>query len=166
MPDWFHSHLFAALDGDKRSVLFFIALYCLLICTWSLIHQLRMRRWTPAAGRLILADVVLMSPGAPSDRLYRANALYEFAVNGELIQGSKVSAWQIVTNHNARFLLGMQLGRISHDPNGALRVYYNPRKPSKSVLILPGPIGLVVTAAIAWVPMVLWLINYESVAGR
>jgi hypothetical protein len=57
-------------------------------------------------------------------------------------------------------VLRHQLSKIVKGSDGEIAVYYNPRKPDKSVLIRPGLLGLALTVVIGGAPMALYLVKY------
>ena len=143
-------------------VLFFVTLYCILVAGYSVFFQLRIRRWPSTNGTLSDRSVKVLTRHANhSERDYRASALYEYSVDGKTYQGHRVSSWIVVASHNARFLLHRQLNGIQTLGQDGVVVFYNPAKPAKSYLIKPGLLGLLVTVAVAIVPVCWYLLAYE-----
>ena len=87
-------------------------------------------------------------------------ALYEYSVGGRSYENSKISPWIMVASHNVRFLLHRQRRKVSVGPEGEVIVYYNPRRPEKSILIKPRPVGQLITAAIGIAPLALYASRY------
>lgn len=148
-----------AIHGDAKSILLLFAIYFLVVCAFSLRHQLRMRAWPETRGKLLYSRMehVAGFEWDPSDKSYAADALYEYQVDGKTYQGKKISPWVMVASHNARFVLQKQLRRIEAGPANEVCVYYNPRKPSQAVLIKPGNAGIAVTVIVALFPFSLYL---------
>lgn len=151
-----------AKTGDKQGVIFFAALYALVLLTYSLIHQIRIANWPSTTGRLLAANVDKFggSHANLSDQDYVSKALYEYTVGGVTYQGSRVSPWVIVASHNARFILQSQLKKIKKNADGSVELYYSPSKPSKSFLIKPSATGMVVTFVLAVAPIAFYWQNY------
>ena len=153
-----------AADGDKRGIVFFAALYCLLLLSYSAVYQLRIMTWPSTTGVLVNrgARKVGGTHLVTSRQEYAASALYEYCVNGEHYQGSRVSPWVMIVSHNAKFLLDRQLARIRSNNDGGVAVFFNPRNPKKSFLVLPGKTGLAVTIALALLPILLYWFAYHA----
>jgi len=151
-----------ALEGEKQGILFFVVIYALVVCLYSLLRQLQIRRWPVARGQLQGASVDKWGVEAfiLSDQDYKANALYEYRVAGQQYRGTRVSPWVVVASHNARGLLEKQLSGISRNPDGSVDVIYNPGRPEKSYLIKPGLFGMGITLGFAVVPLLLYLNAY------
>ncbi len=152
----------AALDGDRQSMLLIAAVYMLLVCGYSVLYQVRMSRWPGVSGKLRHLEVELFGARerALPNRQYYSDALYEYSVGGSSYENSKISPWVMVASHNARFLLHRQLRKVAAGPEGEVTVYYNPQRPHKSILIKPGPVGQLVTAALGIAPLVLYVSRY------
>ncbi len=152
----------AALEGDKQSLLLIAAVYMLLVCGYSVLYQVRMSRWPGVSGKLRYLDIELFGARerALPNRQYHADALYEYRVDGRSYENSKISPWVMVASHNVRFLLHRQLRRVSVGPEGEVIVYYNPRRPQKSALIKPGPVGQWITVLIGVAPLALYVSRY------
>ena len=73
---------------------------------------------------------------------YVASSLYSYRVGSQDYKGSKVSIWVVVASYNARFLLQKKLDLVERVGDTGVVVYYNPKKPAKSVLLKPGLLGL------------------------
>ncbi len=148
-------------NGEADAILFFIALYLLAVCTYSLIMQVRMRSWPGVQGQLLHMGTKKIGGGTrvTSDQDYRNKVLYEYEVGGARYQGRRLSPWIIQTNHNLRSLLKRQIGKVAVSEDGGVTVYYNPRKPKQSVLIKPIRFGILFTAALAFLPILLFLVS-------
>ncbi len=152
----------AALEGDKQSLLLVAAVYMLLVCGYSVLYQVSMSRWQGVSGKLRHLSVELFGARerALPNRQHYSDALYEYRVDGRLYENSKISPWVMVASHNVRFLLYRQLRKVAVGPEGKVTVYYNPRRPEKSILIKPGPVGQLITAALGIAPSVLYVSRY------
>jgi len=152
-----------AIDGQKRGVVFFIALYAMLVVGWSFVYQCRIRRWPATAGSLAAAGIEKFGhANRLTDQDYRVSALYSYRVNGSRYQGKRVSSWVVVASHNAKAVLNRQLAGIQHLPDNGVMVFYNPRRPDKSFLIQPGMVSLIFTLTVAVGPLMLYWVNYHG----
>lgn len=151
-----------AAAGEKQGVMFFIALYCLLVMSVSLYGQWRMRQWPSTMGRLINSGTRVFGAHdlSPSDTQYTATALYEFNVYGQSYRGKRVSPWIFVTNQNARSILEHQLNSIDRQGD-RVRIFYNPSNPKKSTLLQPGWFGICISVAIWIGPLVSYWLVYH-----
>ena len=151
-----------AARGEKQGVLYFVAVYMLLVVGYSFIVQLRVRRWPRVQGVLIDEKMEVMIPDAiRSEQNYRVSSLYSYEIDEKKYEGSRVSTWTVVASHNMSFLLKMQLDRIEKTGETGVVVYYNPKKPQKSCLIKPGITGLIVTFALVFAPISFYLSEYH-----
>jgi hypothetical protein len=134
-------------QGEVQAIVFWGAVYCFVVGLFSLVYQLRIRRWPVASG--VLAKAGVQRWGGPewvqSDQQYSLDAAYVYRVDGRVYEGHRVSSWVMVASHNARFLLESQLKGVQRHADGTVSVFYNPKRPHKSYLIRPGMVGLLVT---------------------
>jgi hypothetical protein len=120
-----------------------------------------MRRWPQTHGELEKHEVALFDTSSrpPSERNYKVEAKYHYEVDGREYTSTRVSPWDVVASHNLRALLRVQLRGVDFDESGKVLVYFNPRRPSKSVLILPGRGGMLFTAAVGLLPFFLFYLT-------
>ena len=144
----------AAAGRRQTGGVFWISLYCFLILGYSSIRQLRCRRWPSVWGKLEKEELRKVGGTAwsLSDQDYATDALYHYEVDGQHYAGKRVSPWIVIASHNARFLLEKQMAKIHKRGDDQVRVYFNPRNPRKSFLILPGWFGLAVCLGGALLP--------------
>ena len=143
-----------ALKGEAKGIFFWAALYFLVTAIYSLIFQIRVRKWPSVAGNLLKLDKAEhgAKEWAATNQDYRASTLYVYQVDGKTYEGKRLSPWGIVASANAKFVLDMQMQGVTYLPNNQVRVFYDPRNPQKSYLILPGKIGMLVTVIFgSWV---------------
>ncbi|MGB1261642.1 MAG: DUF3592 domain-containing protein [Cognaticolwellia sp.] len=152
-----------AIQGDRQGIFFFAALYTLLLLSYSLIYQLRVRSWPQVKGELLNATLERFGAGhiVKAEQTYAASALYQYVVDGEQYQGSRISSWLILASHNVTFVLKKQLAGIEKYPDGGVKVFFNPKSPKKSFLIKPGLMGVAITIFLALVPAVLYFFEYR-----
>jgi hypothetical protein len=159
MIDFFSEQWTLLMAGERQAVFFWISLYCFLILGYSSVRQLRCRRWPSVWGRLEKSGLRKVGGTAwsKSDQEYATDALYHYEVDNEHYEGKRVSPWIVIASHNARFVLEKQMAKIHTRGEDEVRVFYNPRNPRKSFLILPGWFGLAVCLAGALLPGFFWL---------
>ncbi len=144
-----------ALEGKLQGIWFWGGIYALVLCLYSFVIQVRTRSWPWAPGALQEAGVEQVGGRDPatSDRDYTSKALYHYSVDGQQLEGTRISPWVFVASHNARAVLEKQLQAIQHLPQGGVKVFYNPSKPDKSYLIVAGRVGLLVTVLAGSIPL-------------
>ncbi len=156
--------LHLAAEGHTQGVWYWAALYAFVVCSYSLWFQIRTRGWPSAEGRLEHLGIKKFGVGerSASNQDYIGKALYTYTVAGRQYEGSRISPWIIIVSHNSRFLLAQQQGGINVDPDGGVRVYYNPRNPRKSYLKIAGKPGIAVTILFAVAPLVSYWLEYHA----
>jgi hypothetical protein len=156
------SVVLSALSGDAQRLLLVGAIYMLLVCGYSCVYQMKMRGWPATDGKLKKAAIEKFgaTKWPQADQQYVGSAVYEYDIAGRTYEGTKISPWIIIATHNLKSVLRHQLSKIVKGSDGEIAVYYNPRKPDKSVLIRPGLLGLALTVVIGGAPMALYLVKY------
>ncbi len=92
-----------------------------------------------------------------NERKYRSKALYTYTVDGQAYEGSRISPWVFVTNHNARKILEMQLAKVERLSGERVVVHYDPKKPQKSYLIVAGWAGIFISLLVALLPLLAYV---------
>ena len=162
--DYFKEMWEFAAAGKTQGVWFYAALYTLALCLYSLLFQVRTRFWPFTEG--VLAEVASEKFGArapvTSDLDYIAKALYTYHVAGVDYEGTRISPWVFVCSHNARFILLKQMKNIQRLPDGKAKVFYDPRNPKKSYLMVAGKAGIFITLVISVMPFILYYAKYYA----
>jgi len=83
-------------------------------------------------------------------------------VSGVNYSGSRVSPWLIIVSHNLRFILKKQISDVQQSADGKVRVFYNPKNPQKSFLIIAGKVGIFITLIISVLPFILFYYKYYA----
>lgn len=153
-----------ALEAEPQGVLFWAAVYTFVVCSYSVLFQIRTRSWPVAEGELVQAGVRMFGPRdlVLSNQDYVSKALYHYRMSGVVYEGTRVSPWIFVASYNMRFILEKQMSSVQQCPNGKVKVFYNPKKPQKSYLIIAGKVGIVITSLIGLAPIVLYVFKYHS----
>jgi len=140
----------SAVDGDEQSILLLGAIYILLVCSYSVVWQMRMNLWPKVTGRL--EELGLRKIGstewAITNQEYVSDALYTYRVGGKEYAGKRVSPWVMVATHNLGSLLRLQQKGVEVGRDNEVTVYYNPGNPAKSFLVRAGPFSQMFTALI------------------
>lgn len=151
-----------AIQGQKQGIWFWAGLYTFIVCTYSLIFQVRTRYWPFTQGELVESgiDKFGKTDWVKSNQDYVSKMLYRYNVSGVTYDGTRISPWIFVASHNARFVLDNQRSSVERFSNGRVKVFYNPCNPKKSFLIIAGKTDICITLLISVVPLVLFYINY------
>ncbi len=126
-------------DKDPQGFLFFGALYAFLMCSYSLIYQIRLNKW-PGVECEITEQGLSRSGAAqiPAEQNFVLKTLYSYTVDNITYKGHRISPWYMVASYNARRLLLQQKKYFTYSTSGKLIAFYNPKNPKKSFLIKTG----------------------------
>lgn len=151
-----------ALQGQTQGIWFCAALYAFAVCVYSLIFQIRTRYWPSVPGELSALEVKKFgaTDGGKSNQDYVSTALYKYRVSGTEYEGKRISPWIFVASHNARFVLEKQMSSLQRLPDGKVNVFYNPRNPRKSFLIISGKTGICITLSAGVLPLISFYCKY------
>lgn len=151
-----------AIQGQIQGIWFWVAVYTFILCVYSLIFQIQTRYWPFTQGDLVEYRVKKL--GAKSwtivNQDYVSNALYNYNVSGVTHEGTRISPWIFVASHNAKFVLEKQMSALQRHPNGKVKVFYNPKNPKKSFLIVAGKTGVCITLLISVLPLISYYFQY------
>lgn len=163
MTTYFQEMWQRVLQGDTQTIWFWAALYTFIACSYSLIFQLRTRKWHVTQGDLIKKGLTTFgaTERVTSRQKYVSEALYRYNVSGVAYEGTKISPWVFVASHNARYVLKKQMSSIQRHSNGKVKVYYSPGNPKKSYLIVAGKGGIFITFLISILPAILYFFKYH-----
>lgn len=150
-----------ALQGDEQGIIFYGAVYFLLIAGYSAIFQMKVRRWPSTRGNLIDSNVKGGVVGrGTSDQSFTIDVLYEYTVGGIKYKGNRLSVVTIMVSYNLRLLLKKRLKGITKNDDGSVVVFYNANNPQKSFLIKPGLFILTFTWLVAILPAFYFWLEY------
>lgn len=153
----------AVMRRDRDAVLLAISLYLWCVGMYCYVYLRRMARWPSTPGttrRLGLRYFAGVRDWVQADQDYVLDGVYEYEVDGVRYQGSRVSPWPVKASHNFRGVLLCQLRGVEHTADGRIRVYYDPRRPKRSILILPGRKSFIAVLLIAWGPILLYILTH------
>jgi len=116
--DYIKEMVHLATQGDAQGVIFWIAVYACVVCSYSTIRQMMICRWEKTTGKLVQQGTLEFgtSLADPSMQDYKLNALYEYQVDGKQYLGTEVSAWKVIASHNVKGILGLQYKRDRKAP--------------------------------------------------
>lgn len=152
-----------AMQGQAQGIWFWAAIYTFVVCVYSLSFQIQTRYWPFVPGELIEYGIEKFgaTDRVKSNQEYIVKALYRYNVSGEDFDGTRISPWIFVVSHNARLVLEKQMSSKQQLPDGRFKVFYNPKNPKKSFLIIAGKTGIFVTLVISVLPLVTFYFKYH-----
>lgn len=129
-----------ALRKELQGIHFWATVYVLFVLAGSLWHVVRVRSWPSTEGRLIRLGIRQFGATElnPTDQAYVPDALYSYEVGGQVYQGREISVWKMSASGILKDSAALLPRRVQADASGAVRVYYNPRRPHKALLLRPG----------------------------
>ncbi|MBD1389446.1 DUF3592 domain-containing protein [Neiella sp. HB171785] len=151
-----------AIEGRTQGVWYWASVYALVVCSYSLWFQIRTRKWPTTKGKLVQMGVKKFGANVAvrANQDYVGDALYIYSVLNKHYEGSRISPWVFVASHNARFILEKQQAQVQIGADGGVNVYYNPRNPKKSYLIVAGKTGMVITILLGALPSISYWMKY------
>ncbi len=150
-----------AKEGKLQGIWFWASFYMLAVCLYSTFFQIQTRYWVSTRGTLHKLGVETFgSSNELSEQEYFGKALYSYNVEGQAFQGTRISPWIFVTNHNARGLLIKQQTKINKTAQNGVTVYYNPKRPKKSFLLKANKVGIVATIIAAIAPFMSYIVRF------
>lgn len=129
-----------ALHKELQGIHFWATLYVLIVLVGSLWHALRVRAWPHVEGQLLSLGIrPLGSPDlGTSDQDYVPSALYRYQVNGRSYKGREISIWKMSASGMLKNTANLLPDQVRPSETGKVLIYYNPRRPNKSLLLRPG----------------------------
>ncbi|XZG71787.1 DUF3592 domain-containing protein [Chitinibacteraceae bacterium HSL-7] len=164
MIDYLQAMWQLAMARQVQGVVFWCLLYSFIMLGSSALYQLRTRHWPSVVGTLDELGTREFggSELVRSEQEYQAGARYRYEVAGKQYLGTRVSLWTIIASHNLRGLLDRQLAGVERLPDGGVRVFYSPVRPSRSVLIIASRASIALTMLAATLPLLLYWLHYHG----
>ena len=125
-----------ALDGDVQAILILGSLWILFFVVKYHIELIRIGRWPSVVGQL---DRLLFREGSP---LLDATSIvrYRFDLKGETYEGRRLAHISFGPSFGLAPLRKHLLSKAQRLPDEKVRIYYNPKKPDKNLLVKPSRI--------------------------
>ncbi len=127
-------------SGDSDALIMGAAGYFAFMGLIAFARMFLLSRWPSVVGVLHEEGIEGSDIGAISldEREYMAIVRYSYSIDGLTYQSTRLNAWHVTASHNLRALLKYQLRGIERHEGAKVTVFYNPRKPQKSYLEVPG----------------------------
>lgn len=140
MLDYLQRMLDLALRKELQGIHFWATLYVLIVLVGSLWHALRVRRWPQVEGQLLSLGIRPLGSPDPGtrDQDYVPSALYRYEVNGQSYAGREISIWKMSASGMLQNTAKILPSQVRPSETGKVIIYYNPKRPKKSLLLRPG----------------------------
>lgn len=125
---------------ELQGIHFWASVYMLIVLLGSLWHALRVRAWPHVQGQLLNLGIRPLGglDLGTVNQDYVPNALYAYLVNGHSYEGKEISIWKMSASGMLKGSAGILPSLVKPNDAGQVRVYYNPHRPQKSLLLRPG----------------------------
>ncbi len=139
----------SAIAGQMKGIIALVFFLLAFANLYSLLMQLRMRRWPATRGTLLVSETTEFGATEyePSHVDYINSVAYTYTVGNKSYTGNRLSPWVLTATHNLKFLLQRRLHGLT--AGGNVEVFYDPGHPGRAYLRRPGVVGMLVTLAFA-----------------
>ena len=116
----------------KEIAIIAFVLYALGITLYVLLFTKKLKKWPYVLGELTEISI------APTYEMSEFRAVagrvkYTYEVNGVAYKGKRLSPWTV--SGHVKNIISKQMAKIEYVSNDQVKVFYNPKNPSKSYLI-------------------------------
>ena len=113
----------------KEIAIIAFVLYALVVTLYIYLFTKKLKKWPYVLGELAEISIV----PTYEIRTVAGRVRYTYEVNGVVYKGKRLSPWS-VTGH-VKNIISRQMAKIEYVSNDQVKVFYNPKNPSKSYLI-------------------------------
>ena len=113
----------------KEIAIIAFVLYALAVTLYVFLFTKKLKKWPYVVGEL---TEISIGPTVEF-RTFAGRVKYTYEVNGVAYKGKRLSPWT-VSGHVKNIIL-KQMAKIEYVSNDQVKVFYNPKNPSKSYLI-------------------------------
>ena len=113
----------------KEIAIIAFVLYALVVTLYIYLFTQKLKKWPYVLGELAEISIV----PTYEIRTVAGRVRYTYEVNGVVYKGKRLSPWS-VTGH-VKNIISKQMAKIEYVSNDQVKVFYNPKNPSKSYLI-------------------------------
>jgi hypothetical protein len=130
----------SVLRKELQGIHFWATVYVLIVLAGSLWHALRVRSWPHAEGQLLSLGIRPLGTVELGTRNqdYVPSALYRYQVNGQSYEGREISMWKMSASGVLKNAANLLPNQVRPNETGKVLIYYNPKRPNKSLLLRPG----------------------------
>lgn len=113
----------------KEIAIIAFVLYALGVTLYIYLFTKKLKKWPYVLGELAEISIV----PTYEIRTVAGRVRYTYEVNGVVYKGKRLSPWS-VTGH-VKSIISKQMTKIEYVPKDQVKVFYNPKNPSKSYLV-------------------------------
>ena len=113
----------------KEIAIIAFVLYALGITLYVLLFTKKLKKWPYVLGEL---TEISIAPTTFEFRAVAGRVRYTYEVNGVVYKGKRLSPWS-VTGH-VKNIISRQMAKIEYVSNDQVKVFYNPKNPSRAIL--------------------------------
>ena len=113
----------------KEIAIIAFVLYALVVTLYIYLFTKKLKKWPYVLGEL--AEISI-GP-TPGIRTVAGRVRYTYEVNGVVYKGKRLSPFTV--SGHVRNIISKQMAKIEYVPKDQVKVFYNPKNPSKSYLV-------------------------------
>ena len=114
----------------KEIAIIAFVLYALGITLYVLLFTKKLKKWPYVLGEL---TEISIAPTTFEFRAVAGRVRYTYEVNGVVYKGKRLSPWTV--SGHVKNIISNQMAKIEYVPKDQVKVFYNPKNPSKSYLV-------------------------------
>ena len=114
----------------KEIAIIAFVLYALGITLYVLLFTKKLKKWPYVLGEL---TEISIAPTTFEFRAVAGRVRYTYEVNGVVYKGKRLSPWTV--SGHVKNIISKQMAKIEYVPKDQVKVFYNPKNPSKSYLV-------------------------------
>ena len=112
----------------KEIAIIAFVLYALVVTLYIYLFTKKLKKWPYVLGELAEISIV----PTYEIRTVAGRVRYTYEVNGVVYKGKRLSPWS-VTGH-VKNIISRQMAKIEYVSNDQVKVFYNPKNPSRAIL--------------------------------
>ena len=113
----------------KEIAIIAFALYALAVTICIYLLPKKLKKWPYVLGEL---TAISIGP-TPGIRTVAGRVRYTYEVNGVAYKGKRLSPFTV--SGHVKHIISTQMAKIEYVSKGQVKVFYNPKNPSKSYLV-------------------------------
>ena len=113
----------------KEIAIIAFVLYALAVTLYVFLFTKKLKKWPYVVGEL---TEISIGPTVEF-RTFAGRVKYTYEVNGVAYKGKRLSPWTV--SGHVKNIISKQMAKIEYVSNDQVKVFYNPKNPSKSYLI-------------------------------
>ena len=113
----------------KEIAIIAFVLYALAVTLYVFLFTKKLKKWPYVVGEL---TEISIGPTVEF-RTFAGRVKYTYEVNGVAYKGKRLSPWTV--SGHVKNIISKQMAKIEYVSNDQVKVFYNPKNPSKSYLV-------------------------------